>query len=93
MSSESHLCMDYSRAINELVASMTRELVCWRSHGIIDDHGTKCTLIFKVLEHIRASDPHAYEPRVLSIGPFTTVSPHYYQWKKKSGCALTMSLN
>jgi hypothetical protein len=68
--SGSELCMVGSDDVNELVVSMTADLMYWQSRRNIDGHGTKCSLIYKVLQCIRASDPNAYEPRVLSIGPY-----------------------
>lgn len=65
-----HPCTADSRDVDELVASMTRDLIYWRSYGNIYGDGTKCSLIYKVLQCIRTSDPNAYEPRVLSIGPY-----------------------
>ncbi|CAL5042781.1 unnamed protein product [Urochloa decumbens] len=55
--------------VDELVCSMMTDLISWQSLGKIDD-GTKCSLIYKVLERLRVSDPNAYEPRVISIGPY-----------------------
>lgn len=73
--SGSHLCPPHNDDVDELVASMIKELIYWRSHSNIDGNRTKCSMIYKVLQCIRASDPNAYEPRVLSIGPYHHGAP------------------
>lgn len=59
--------------VNELVSSMARDLIYWVS--LVNGDRTKCSLIYKVLQCIRASDPNAYEPVILSIGPYHNRTP------------------
>nr|CAD1834943.1 unnamed protein product [Ananas comosus var. bracteatus] len=60
--------------IDELVNSMRRDLNYYWLLGETYEKGTKC-LIYKVQQHIRMVDRKAYEPIVLSIGPYHYGNP------------------
>ncbi|CAL5070376.1 unnamed protein product [Urochloa decumbens] len=56
--------------ISELVSSMTRELDYYWSLGEpLDDQLSPC-MLYKVQQHIREVDRLAYEPFVVSVGPY-----------------------
>ncbi|OAY81989.1 UPF0481 protein [Ananas comosus] len=61
--------------IDEVEASMTRELKYYWSLGEILCSGTEFCLIYKVPEHIREADRSAYEPIILSVGPYHRGTP------------------
>jgi hypothetical protein len=56
--------------MSKLVSSMSKELDYYWSLGEIPEKGAASSLIYKVQQHIRESNKHAYEPFVLSIGPY-----------------------
>ncbi|OAY66973.1 UPF0481 protein [Ananas comosus] len=70
---------DSSRAhvvdIDDLVSSMRRKLDYYRLRGEMHSMGTTLCMIYKVPQHIREVERHAYEPIVLSIGPYHYGTP------------------
>ncbi|CAN6201555.1 unnamed protein product [Urochloa humidicola] len=85
--SGSHLFTPHNDDVDEMVASMINELIYWRSHGN-NSNTIKRILIYKVLQCIRASDPNAYEPRVLSIGPYHHGAPSLLPLEKEKWISL-----
>ncbi|OAY66972.1 UPF0481 protein [Ananas comosus] len=61
--------------MDELVISMKSELSYYWSLGENLEEGTKLSLIYKIPKHIREADRNAYEPIILSIGPYHHSTP------------------
>jgi hypothetical protein len=56
--------------IDELVISMRKDLNHFMSQAADRGRGNRCCLICKIVHRIRQTDISAYEPSVLSIGPY-----------------------
>lgn len=60
----------YDVEIDELVISMRTDLNRFISQAEDREKGNRCFLICKIVHRIRQTDIDAYEPSVLSIGPY-----------------------
>lgn len=56
--------------IDELITSMRTDLCRHMSQAQDRENGNRCCLICKIVHRIRQTDSNAYEPSVLSIGPY-----------------------
>lgn len=76
-----------SRSINvdidKMVISMTREINSFWSQYDPDDDGTKMCPIYRVPKHIFEIDRTAYEPIVVSFGPYHHGAQHLQSMEKK----------
>jgi hypothetical protein len=60
----------YEVDIDELAICMRTDLNRFMSHAEDREKGNRCCLICKIVCRIRLTDSNAYEPSVLSIGPY-----------------------
>uniref|UniRef100_A0A452Y0D3 Uncharacterized protein n=1 Tax=Aegilops tauschii subsp. strangulata TaxID=200361 RepID=A0A452Y0D3_AEGTS len=60
----------YDIDVDELVISMRTDLNRFMSQAEDREKGNRCCLICKIVHRIRQTDINAYEPSVLSIGPY-----------------------
>ena len=67
---------------DKMVSSMSREINSfWSLYGAVDD-GNKICPIYRVPEHIRGIDRDAYEPMVVSFGPYHHGTQHLQVMEK-----------
>uniref|UniRef100_A0A0E0KVY4 Uncharacterized protein n=1 Tax=Oryza punctata TaxID=4537 RepID=A0A0E0KVY4_ORYPU len=79
--------------MNALVNSMTNELDYYWSLGEVPDNGKNSCIIYKIQQHIRMVDKLAYEPCMLSIGPYHHGAPALQAMQKEKWSYLDYILN